>query len=120
MRAYDDSMNGIVSGNSTPYSGQAGITRAITYDPSITSVRGYIPKTDPNTLNAANMLSPTELLSSFTAAGADSPRQAGNSDHVMAKTISSEARKGTFNDYPKGVHSSEWKRETVYLTEDIV
>ena len=76
MRAYDDSMSGIISGNSTPYSGQAGITRAITYDANITSVRGYIPRTDPESLNATNMLSPTELLSSFTAAGADPPRQA--------------------------------------------
>ena len=78
MRAYDDTMNGIVSGNSTPYSGQAGITRALTYDPEISSVRGYIPRTDQNKLNAANMLSPTELLSPFTAAGADPPRQAIN------------------------------------------
>ena len=76
MRAYDETMNGIISGNATPYSGQAGITRSITYDPNITSVRGYIPRTDQETLNGANMLSPTELLSSFTAAGADSPRQA--------------------------------------------
>jgi len=76
MRAYDDSMSGIISGNATPYSGQAGITRSITYDPNITSVRGYIPETDQNTLCATNILSPTELLSSFTAAGADSPRQA--------------------------------------------
>lgn len=77
MRAYSDSMQGIVSGNSTPFSGQAGITRAITYDPLITSVRGYIPEKDKDQeLNAANILSPTELLSSFTAAGADSPRQA--------------------------------------------
>lgn len=76
MRAYDDSMTGIISGNSTPYSGQAGITRSITYDPNINTVRGYIPYTDPDSLSGANMLSPTELLSSFTAAGADSPRQA--------------------------------------------
>lgn len=76
MRAYDDSMNGFVSGNSTPYSGQAGITRGLSYDPKITSVRGYIPYIDQTQLSAANMLSPTELLSSFTSAGADSPRQA--------------------------------------------
>lgn len=78
MRAYDDSMYGFISGNSTPYSGQVGITRALTYDPQITSVRGYIPYVDKNTLSAVNVLSPTELLSSFTAAGADAPRQAIN------------------------------------------
>lgn len=76
MRAYDESMNGFISGNSTPYSGQAGITRALTYDPKITSVRGYIPYLNGEKLDATNMLSPTELLSAFTASGADSPRQA--------------------------------------------
>ena len=72
MRAYDESMNGFISGNSTPYSGQAGITRALTYDPKITSVRGYIPYLNGEKLDATNMLSPTELLSAFTASGADS------------------------------------------------
>lgn len=76
MRAYDRSMEGFISGNSTPYSGQAGITRALTYDPAISSVRGYIPYIDETKLSAVNILSPTELLSSFTAAGADAPRQA--------------------------------------------
>ena len=78
MRAYDRSMEGFISGNSTPYSGQAGITRALTYDPAISSVRGYIPYIDETKLSAVNILSPTELLSSFTAAGADAPRQAIN------------------------------------------
>ena len=78
MRAYDKSMNGFFSGNSTPYSGQAGITRALSYDPKISSIRGYIPYVDENDLSATNMLSPTELLSSFTAAGADAPRAAIN------------------------------------------
>lgn len=78
MRSYDKTMNGIVSGNATPYSGQAGITRAISYDPKIYSVRGYIPEIDQNTLSATNILSPTELLSPFTSAGADPPRQAIN------------------------------------------
>ena len=76
MRAFDDSMVGFISGNATPYSGSAGITRSLSYDPMISSIRGYIPKIDKNKLSAVNMLSPTELLSSFTAAGADSPRQA--------------------------------------------
>ena len=76
MRAYDETMSGFISGNSTPYSGSAGITRAITYNPKIRSVRGYIPAEEQGDLNAANILSPTELLSAFTAAGADAPRQA--------------------------------------------
>lgn len=76
MRAYDKSMSGFISGNATPYSGQAGITRSLTYDPRITTLRGYIPEQDGSTLSATNILSPTELLSAFTAAGADAPRQA--------------------------------------------
>lgn len=56
--------------------GQAGITRALSYDPKITSVRGYIPYLDGEKISAANMLSPTELLSPFTAASADAPRAA--------------------------------------------
>ena len=78
MRAYDKSMDGIISGNSTPYSGQAGITRSLSYDPNITTVRGYIPQNNGEKWSATNMLSPTELLSAFTAAGADAPRQAIN------------------------------------------
>ena len=76
MRAYDQTMSGFFSGNSTPYSGSAGITRSITYNPKIRTIRGYIPAEEQGDLNAANILSPTELLSAFTAAGADAPRQA--------------------------------------------
>ena len=76
LRAYDDSMNGIISGNATPYSGSAGITRSLSYDTNINSVRGYIPTIDQNTLSATNILSPTELLAAYTSSGADSPRQA--------------------------------------------
>jgi len=95
MRAYDSSMNGIISGNATPYSGQAGITRSLSYDPIINSVRGYIPDTSNQKLCATNMLSPTELLAAFTAASADPPRQAMqvaqtrsyNADSSYIKTI---------------------------------
>lgn len=93
MRAYDRSMEGFISGNSTPYSGQAGITRSLSYDPAISSVRGYIPYIDGAELSAANILSPTELLSSFTAAGADAPRQAmqvAQTGHTMPIKSSSK------------------------------
>lgn len=93
MRAYDNSMEGFISGNSTPYSGQAGITRSLTYNPMITSVRGYIPYIDRTKLSATNMLSPTELLSSFTAAGADAPRsamQVAQTGHTMPIKSSSK------------------------------
>lgn len=76
MRVYNDSMNGYLSGNATPYSGQAGITRSLTYDTKINTIRGYMPELKNEDLSATNMLSPTELLASFTSTGADSPRQA--------------------------------------------
>lgn len=93
MRAYDKSMDGIISGNSTPYSGQAGITRSLSYDPNITTVRGYIPQNNGEKWSATNMLSPTELLSAFTAAGADAPRQAmqvAQTGHTMPIVKSSK------------------------------
>lgn len=98
MRTYDDSMNGFLSANATPYSGQAGITRSLTYDPKITSVRGYIPDLQGQELSATNMLSPTELLASFTSAGADSPRQAmqvAQTGHTMPILHSSKQLIGT-------------------------
>lgn len=76
MRVFDSSMVGFISGNATPFSGQVGITRSLTYDPLISSVRGYIPYIDKSVVSATNILSPTELLAPFTAAGADAPRQA--------------------------------------------
>lgn len=76
LRAYDPkSMVGIF-GNGTPYSGQAGINRYMTLNPKLTHVRGYVGDVDVNNLDATNMFSPTELLSSYTSTHSDPPRQA--------------------------------------------
>ena len=75
MRAYDESMSGVLSANATPFSGSAGITRSISYDPKINDVRGFIPY-DDGSQSGPNLLSPTEMLSPFTSACADASRQA--------------------------------------------
>jgi hypothetical protein len=85
VRAYDESMIGFISPNSTPQ-GNAGVSRALSYNPKITSIRGYIPDVQRDLLNAANMLSPTEMLSSFTSTQADPMRQSmqiGQTKHTM-------------------------------------
>lgn len=74
LRTYHDSMEGYLSGNSTPFSGSAGTARSISYDPKIDHVRGYIRDVDKKELNALNMLSPAELVSPFTATHSDPPR----------------------------------------------
>ena len=74
LRKYDTSMNGILSANSTPYSGAVGIKRSLTVNPKITNVRGIMPSVDINNLTAANRLSASELLSFGTATHSDPPR----------------------------------------------
>lgn len=87
MRAFDESMVGFLSGNATSYSGSVGITRGLSFNPRINSIRGYISRQyDDKTLSAPNMLSVTEMLSPFTAAHADAPRAAMNvaqSKHIV-------------------------------------
>jgi hypothetical protein len=86
MRSYDQSMVGFIAPNATPH-GNAGVVRALTYNPKVSSVRGYIPENvEKNKLDASNLLSPTELLSSFTSTQADPTRQAmqiGQTKHTM-------------------------------------
>jgi hypothetical protein len=85
VRAYDETMVGFISPNSTPQ-GNAGVARALTYNPKITSVRGYIPDVDRSTLDPANVLSPAEMLQSFTSTQADPMRQSmqiGQTKHTM-------------------------------------
>jgi len=75
LRAYDESMVGIMSGNSTPFNSNSGVTRSLTFNPVISSIRGYINDIDNvNKLSSANLLSPTEMLSTFTSTMADPPR----------------------------------------------
>ena len=75
MRSYDDTMAGLVSGNSTSYSGNVGISRGLVFSPDIDSTRGYI-KGDTKNPDATKLLSLAEILSPFTAAQADAPRAA--------------------------------------------
>lgn len=76
MRLYNDTMQGVLSGNASPYSGQMGITRSISANPKLNSVRGYVPDIDQESLSAVNILSPIELMNPFTATSADPPRAA--------------------------------------------
>jgi hypothetical protein len=85
VRAYDESMVGFISPNSTPQ-GNAGVARALSYNPRINSVRGYIPTVDRETLSPAEILSPAEMLASFTSTQADPMRQSmqvGQTKHTM-------------------------------------
>ena len=76
IRAYDPTMVGFVAGNATPYNSNAGITRSLAYNPKVTSLRGYVTDVDFDKLDPTNILSPSELLASFTSTGADPARQA--------------------------------------------
>ena len=86
MRLYNETMQGVLSGNATPFSGQSGITRTLTVDPKINTVRGFVGDIDQNSLNAANILSPVEMMSPFTACSADPTRssmQVSQTKHTM-------------------------------------
>lgn len=74
IRSYDKSMDGILSCNSTSYSGNIGIQRSLTVNPKLNNIRGFIPTVDEESLNATNRLSATELLSFRTAVSSDAPR----------------------------------------------
>lgn len=77
LRVYDDSMNGILSGNSTAFSGSVGITRSLSLNPNITSPRGYLGDIqDVKKLNGIDRYAVVELLSPWTTTHADPPRQA--------------------------------------------
>ncbi len=63
-RGYDESMLGVL-GISTSPDANVGVVRQLTLEPNITSTRGYIQTTglkNVDNLNAANLLTPAELL----------------------------------------------------------
>ena len=63
-RAYDDSMLGVF-GVTTDHAGNNGIIRCLSLEPNITSTNGYIdvtPISDVDSLNTAQLLTPTEML----------------------------------------------------------
>ena len=62
---------------SSPINANIGVTRQLTYDINILNTRGLIKvgnKKNIKDLNAANMLSPTELLLPFSSTHDDPPR----------------------------------------------
>lgn len=75
-RAYDPSMIGIMGMTTSP-DAKVGVNRQLTLEPSITSTRGYVQETsmdDLDSLNSANLLTPSELLSPPGALHDDGPR----------------------------------------------
>ena len=74
MRNFNPTMVGIVSANDTPFSGNVGTNRSLTFNPSITSVRGYIKPKNVNEIKGSEILSTSEMLSIGTPAHSDAPR----------------------------------------------
>ena len=91
-------MTGVLSGNATPFSGAAGITRSLTYNPNLSNVRGYVADNSMINIDAYSMFSPTELLSPWTATRSDPPRQAmtvAQAKHTMAIETADKQLVGT-------------------------
>jgi len=87
-RCYDKTMTGILSPISSP-DASVGVSRVLTLEPNITSVRGYMKVTDDKDLDSlkdANLFSPGELTMP-TAATYDDPIRIGHaikqSKHVI-------------------------------------
>lgn len=75
-RAYNDTMVGVLA-QSSPVSANVGISRILSLNPNIKSLRGYIEPGDPKKLkdvDATKMLSGAELLLPMTATHDDSQR----------------------------------------------
>jgi hypothetical protein len=74
IRAYDPSMAGILALN-TPDSATVGIVRQLSYNPAIINNRGFLD-TNKNIkdMNSVDLISPAELMSTFTSRHADPPR----------------------------------------------
>jgi len=90
MRSYDKTMLGFL-GLNTPDSAKVGMVRQMTYNPKIINNRGIID-TDVTVkdLKAGDMLTPAELLSSFTSTHADPPRvgmQVTQSKHIIPTEV---------------------------------
>lgn len=76
LRSYDSSMDGILSANSTPFSGAVAIQRSLTLNPKINTTRGFIPTIEQDKLGPENRLSAAEMLSFATPTRSDPPRTA--------------------------------------------
>lgn len=69
IRSYHESMTGIL-GISTPDSAKVGVTRQISYDSNIKSIRGYLDG-GKEELTDTELFTPLELLNPFTSRHAD-------------------------------------------------
>lgn len=72
-RAYHPSMKGIVGTNSTA-SGEIGINRHMVTDPNIEDARGFISIENKREYSGAELLTPGEMLSPFSAESSDIER----------------------------------------------
>lgn len=95
-RAYNESMLGILA-QSSPISSNIGISRILSLNPNITSLRGYInpgSQKDIDKLDMTNMLSGAEMLVPMTATHDDAQRVS------MASTQSRHTISTMDSDYP--------------------
>lgn len=77
-RSYNETMAGTVGVPTSPDAG-VGILRQLTFDPNITSTRGYVQPSDPEILDEqtnTNLMTPAELLSPPGALHDDAHRTA--------------------------------------------
>lgn len=75
-RSYDTTMMGVL-GLYTPDSDKVGSTRALSFNPNIKSVRGYLEKgTEDNIsdIDYTNILTPSEILNPFVSTKDDPPQ----------------------------------------------
>lgn len=75
-REFNNNKLSVYAAGSTAFGGSSGITRALTYQPHIKGIRGYISEIeDIENTPDARMLSASELLSPFLSRHADASRQ---------------------------------------------
>jgi len=74
IRAFSDSMKGVY-GAFSPNSSEVGLSRVMSFNSSVESIRGYIKSNKDKKLNATNTNSVGELLHPFTMNHADPVRQ---------------------------------------------
>jgi hypothetical protein len=85
-RAYNESMLGVLGITTNP-DASVGISRQLTFEPNITSTRGYIEvvgKKNVDELNSANLLTAAEMLTPLGVQHDDPTRTAINKKYAVA------------------------------------
>ena len=93
VRAYNETMLGILGITTSPDSG-VGINRQMTLEPNITSTRGYLDiagNDNVEDLNAAQLLSPSELLTPLGAQHDDPTRTSMAYKQTMYMVLTDES-----------------------------